>query len=338
IRLRPVVVHAQAAADVHVLEAGALLHEPGVDARGLVQGAFHDSNVGDLAAEMEVKELEAVLHAVGLQLFEALADLGDREAEFGAVPSGRLPAATASRRQLHAHADLGPDPNLARIFENQAELGVFLDDWDDAAAHLVGQHRHLDEFSVLEPITDDGGVVVGHRHDGEELRLGARLETELVGPAEIEHFLDNLPLLVHLDRVDAEILAFVGVRLNGRLKRAVNVREALSQEIAEANQDRQPDAAKLQMIDQLLQVDRAIGVLRRMNADVTVGTDRKEVLAPAIDLVVLGGVRNGPGISLSPRAGRSTGRTHARIINQITECTEAINPSASGRSRRPSPR
>ena len=86
--LRAVVVHAKTATDVDVFEAGAFLRQLGVDPGGLVQRALDDADVGDLTAEVEVEELEAVLHANGLELFEALPDLGDGQAELRAVPAG----------------------------------------------------------------------------------------------------------------------------------------------------------------------------------------------------------------------------------------------------------
>ena len=78
---------------------------------------------------------------------------------------------------------------------------------NDVAPDFLGQHRHLDELGVLEAVADDRRVVVRLGHDGQELRLGAGLEAEPVLAAEIEHFLDDLPLLVHLDRIDADVLA-----------------------------------------------------------------------------------------------------------------------------------
>jgi hypothetical protein len=223
--LRPVVVHAQAAAHVDELEAGAFLHQFRVDARRLVERALDDADVRDLAAEVEVQELEAVLHAVGLEFLQTLADLGDREAELRAVPARRLPAAAATRGQLHAHADLRPHADLLRVLENQAELRVLLDDRDDLAAHLERQHRHLDELGVLEAVADDRRVVGRHRHHGQQFRLRSGFEAEAVRPAEVEHLLDDLALLVHLDRVDAEVLALVLVLVDRRLKRAVDIAE-----------------------------------------------------------------------------------------------------------------
>ena len=180
IRLRAVVVDAEAAADVEVLEPGAFLHQLRVDARRFVERALDDADVRNLAAEMEVQELEAVLHAVRLQLVEPLPHLGDGQAELRAVAARRLPAAAAARRELDAHADVRPHADLARVLENQPELGVLLDDRDDAPAHLVGEHRHLDELGVLEAVADDRRLVGRHRDDGEQLRLRPGLEAEVV--------------------------------------------------------------------------------------------------------------------------------------------------------------
>ena len=61
--LRAVVVDAEAAADVEVLQPGAGAGELDVDAGGFVQGALDDADVRDLAAEVEVEQLQAVGHA-----------------------------------------------------------------------------------------------------------------------------------------------------------------------------------------------------------------------------------------------------------------------------------
>ena len=112
--LRAVVVDAEAAADVQILEPGARLHELGVDPGRLVQRPLDDPDVGDLAAEVEVQQLEAVLHAERAQLVETAQHFGHRQAELRAVAAGALPAPAAARRQLDAHPDLGPDADLLR--------------------------------------------------------------------------------------------------------------------------------------------------------------------------------------------------------------------------------
>ena len=140
--------------------------------------------------------------------------------------------------QLDAHADLRPDAELLRGLEDQPELGVLLDDRDDVAADLVRQHRRFDELGVLEAVADDRRVVVGERDDGQQLRLRAGLEAEVVRLAEVEDLLDDLALLVDLDRVDAAVAALVLVLRDGGLERGVDLAEAVLEDVGEA--DRAP--------------------------------------------------------------------------------------------------
>ena len=94
------------------------------------------------------------------------------------------------------------------------------------------------------------------------------LEAEPVFAAEVEDFLDDVALLVHLDRVDADVAPLVAVLVDRRLEGVVDVAEPVPQDVGEAEQHRQPDAAELQVIGELLQVDRARRILGRVGEDV----------------------------------------------------------------------
>ena len=244
IGLRAVVVDAEAAADVEVLETGSGLDELGIDARRLVEGALDDADVRNLAAEVEVQELEAVLHPEHLELLEPAQDLGDGQAELGPEAPRPLPATAAPSGELDAHPDLRPHADLFGVFQDQSKLGVFLDDRDDRAPDFLGEHGHLDELGVLEAVADDRRVVIGLRGHGQQLRLGTGLEAEAVFAAEIEHFLDDLALLVDLDRVDAHVAAFVLVLRDGRLEGVMDVADPVPEDVAEADEHRQLDAAQ----------------------------------------------------------------------------------------------
>ena len=87
------------------LQAGAEPVQLDVDAGRFGQRALDVADVGDLAAEVEVQQLQAVGHAARLQVLERLQHLGERQAELGAVAARRLPAAGAAGGQLDAHAD-----------------------------------------------------------------------------------------------------------------------------------------------------------------------------------------------------------------------------------------
>ncbi len=60
---------------------------------------------------------------------------------------------------------------------------------------------------------------------------------------------------------------------DGRLKGLVDVLQPVLEDVAESHERRQADAAQLQMVDQLLQIDRAVRLFRRVDFDVTVFAD-----------------------------------------------------------------
>src|SRR5207247_1879842 len=104
IGLRTVVIDAEAAADVHVLEAArAGPPQLRVEPRRFRYRGFDLANVSDLAAQMEVQQLEAIRHVPGAQFLEGAHYFRGGQAELRTVAPGRLPATGAAARQL------GPD-------------------------------------------------------------------------------------------------------------------------------------------------------------------------------------------------------------------------------------
>ncbi len=268
IGLRAVVIDSQAAADVEIFQPGALLVQLGVNANRFVQRTLDLTDVGDLAAQVKVEQLEAIFHSAGFELGQRSQDLADRQAEFRTVSARRLPAAAAAGGQLHAHAEHGANADLLGEFEDQFQLGVFFDDGNDLAADLVGQRRHFDELGIFETVADDRRVVVGHRHDGQQLRLAAGFQSESKRLAEAQHFFDHLALLVDLDRIDAAVAAVVFVLGDRAGEGVVDFAQAMLQNAGEANQDRQIDAPQLQAVDKLLQIQKPLRIASRMDQHV----------------------------------------------------------------------
>ena len=137
------------------------------------------------------------------QLLERAHHFGSGQAELGAIPAGGFPAARTAAGKLGPDTDRRAHAHALRILLDQRQLGVLLDHRNDLPPDLLGQHRHLDVFVVLESVADDRRVVIAQRHHGQQLRLGAGFHAELERLAELQNFFDHLPLLIHLDRVDA---------------------------------------------------------------------------------------------------------------------------------------
>ena len=62
---------------------------------------------------------------------------------------------------------------------------------------------------------------------------------------------------------------------DGALKCRVNVGEPLFDDVGEADEHREADAAELQPVDEFLEVDRLVGILRGMHLDMPGGLIEK---------------------------------------------------------------
>ena len=244
-----------------------------------------------------MEQLKAVVHAARLQFLEPAQNLADGEAELRAIASRRLPPAASAGGELDPHADDRPHAHLLRVLEYQVQLRVFLDDGDDVSADILRQHGHLDEFGVLEAVADNRGVVISERHNRQQLRLGSRLEPETVRPPELEDFLHNLALLIDLDGIDTNVSPRVFMLGDGALEGFIDFLQPVLQDVPKPDERRQTDAAELQIVDQLFEIDRAAGVLGRVNPDLSVLADREVSVAPSGNFVQLGGIVDGPGLA-----------------------------------------
>ena len=194
----------------------------------------------------------------------------------------------------------GPHADLLRVADDEIEFRVFFHHRDDVAAHFAGEHGEFDVLVVLEAVADDGRVVIGDGHDGQQFGFGAGFESEAVRPPEMEYLFDHLPLLIHLDRVDATVTALVIVFGDGALEGVSEFAEAMLEDIGEADQDRQVDAAQFEFFDQFPKIDRAGRILSGMHQDMAVVADREVALSPRGDIVQFGCIGRGPSLCRFP--------------------------------------
>ena len=83
--LRPVVVDGQTATDIKKLETSAKFMQLDVEAHRVLEGIFDGADRSDLAANMEVQQLEAVEHAEAAQSLHDLDQLVGGQSELGSV-------------------------------------------------------------------------------------------------------------------------------------------------------------------------------------------------------------------------------------------------------------
>jgi hypothetical protein len=174
----------------------------------LAQRRLYAPYLGDLTADVEVDELQAVLHIDFLQNVQSLQQFTRIEAELAGVAAALLPFACARRGELDADADVGPYTELLRHVGDDLQFVDLLHHEEDALAHLLRQQGQLYVALVLVAVADDERVVVHvGGNDGVELGLGTGFQSQVVFLAVADDFLHHRAHLIHLDGVDDEILA-----------------------------------------------------------------------------------------------------------------------------------
>src|SRR6478735_1184684 len=275
--LGAVVVDRETAAHVDVAHLAAELGQLHIDVRRFLHRVLDGDDARDLAADMEVQQLQAVEHVALGQAIDDLDHLRGGEPEFGAVARGICPTADALGRQLGANAEQRLDAELLGGSEYDVDLLQALEHDDDGLVELLRQERGLDVAGVLVPVADDQTADLLHGSEcDQKLWLGARLEAEVPLPAARDHFLHQVALLVDLDREHAAINARVLVLGDRFLKRFVDQLDAMTNDVGEANQQRQLEAARFQVLGQLEQVDRLA----------LLGAGRDLDVAPRVDVKV----------------------------------------------------
>src|SRR5690606_36156513 len=290
-RARAVVIDAESAAHVDVPDVDAHPPELDVEARDFGHREFDVADVGDLRAEVEVDHLEDVQLPRGLELVDHPHELGRVQPELAALARGLGPAAGARRGELDPDARDRVDVHLLGHAEDRRDLARLLDHDDDLVPELLAHEREADELLVLVAVADDQVVrPLRQREDRLELRLAADLEADAVRLAEGDDLLDDVALLIDLDRVDRGVPALV-VELADRGPEPLREPDdARAQDVREAKEQREPDALGLQVHRHLEEVQPAIRITGRVDGDVPLLVDAKVADPPAVDVVQLAGI------------------------------------------------
>ena len=261
---RAVVVDAQAAAYVDKLDVEAHVLELYVELRSLFQGVLDAAYFGYLAADVEVNELEAVGHFGSFEKIECVEQFAGVEAELAAVAAALFPLAAARAGQLDADADVGANLQPFRNVGDEFQFVHLLDHEEDAASHLLGQQRQFDVVFVLVAVADDERVLVGiDSQYSVEFGFRAGLQTDVEFLAVAHNLLDHRSHLVHLDGIDDKVLGRVAI-LVGRLFEAFrDFLDTVVENIGETQQNGCRYVAHLQLVHQLLQVDRSVTLAGR---------------------------------------------------------------------------
>ncbi len=176
------------------------------------------------------------------------------------------------------------------------QLAGRLDHEDAAVAELQRMQGEVDELLVLVAVADDvrpRGRACAQRD--EQLGLAAAFEAVVVVRAEVGDLLDDLPLLVDLDREHAAIAAAVVQAGDGAREGLVEQGDLRVEQVLDAQQHRHLQAALLHARDDVGNADAdALAVDGHTDCNGTVVPEVEVPGAPVPDAVKFGRICRGP--------------------------------------------
>ena len=292
-RVGAVVVHAQATANVDVVDRQAQRTQLAVVTDGFLETVLVVGQVGDLRAHVEVQQADALVQAGIAEALHHRDQLGSRQPELGLLTTGVGPFAGGQRRQAHAQADLRFYLELGGLVDHQGHFRLFLDDDEHVVAKLLAHQRQANELTVLVAVADDGTALRRQRQHSQQLGLGAGFKADgnvLRGDDVFHHRF----LLVDLDRVQRGVLALVLQARDIGIERTGQLAYAVLQNVGEAHQQGQRQAALAQFVNLLVQVDRrAVGPVGA-HFDAPGFIDGEITSAPMADAINTAAVGHGP--------------------------------------------
>ena len=289
-----VVVHPHAAASIDELDVEAHLMELLIELRRLAQGVLDAAYLGNLAADVEMNQFQAVHHILLLEEVKGFEQFARCQAELAGVTTTLFPLATATRSQLDTDTNVRTHLELLGHFSDEVQFVQFLNDEEDALTHFLGQQSQLDEALVLVAVAHHERVGVGiDGNDSMQFGLRACLQTEVELLAVVDHLFHNGTHLVHLDGINDEVLTLVTILFGCFLETTRHLLNAVVQYVGKAHQHGSRHIAQLELVDQFFQIDLHT-ILTRSYYNMPFLVDTKVGSAPTSNVVQLFRIFNTP--------------------------------------------
>ena len=262
--------------------------------RSLAERILDAANLRDLATDVEMNQLQTVLHSVLVDIVECREEFTAGKAKLAGIATAFLPFSTAGSSELDAYADVRTHIQVLGNLRNGVQFVEFLHHDEHALTHLLGKQSQFNVALVLIAVADDEGVAFHvHRQHGMELRLGTRFQSQVVLLSVADDFLHHRTNLIHLDRIDDEVLGRVAVFFRGILETSCRLLNTVVDDVGETNQHRGCYIAQREVVHHLFQVNFH-SVLPWSGNNVSFVVDVEIVHAPAANAIQLTGVFNAP--------------------------------------------
>ncbi|CCZ69498.1 uncharacterized protein BN759_01686 [Bacteroides sp. CAG:702] len=251
-----IVVHTQTASNVDKLYGESHPVELYIKLRSLTQCSLDTTYLSHLTSDMEMNQLQAILHFLFFDKIECLKQFTGSQPELAGISPTFFPFSTSRRSQLDTYTDIGTYIELLCHFGYEAKLVQLLHYQENALSHLLCQQSQFDVTLVFVSVTNNQriGVSIDGYH-GMQFGFRTCFQSQIELLAVADDFFYHGTHLVHLNGINDEVLCIVAIFLRCLSETIRNFFDTVIQNIRETHQHRCCDVPELQFIHQFFQVD-----------------------------------------------------------------------------------
>ena len=297
-RARTVIVDTETTSAVHEVHIVAHLVQLDVELCSLAQGRLYASYLGDLTADVEMNEPQAVVQTFLVEYLQGREQFAGGQTELAGVTSAVLPLARPARSQFDSYAQVWHDIEFLGGLGDDLQFVEFLHDDEYALAHLLCEQRQFDVALVLVSVADDERVALTLEcYDGMQLGFGTRLQSEIELAAVRDDLFHHRLHLVHLDRINDEVFRLVVILFGGDIEAVRRFFYSVVQNVRKSQQYGRCHIAQSELVHHVAQVYLRV-VLTWCDVDIAFFVDAEIRSSPSVDIVELLSVFNCPFLHL----------------------------------------
>ena len=251
----------------------------------LVEGGLDAAYLGNLRSDVEVNEVQAVVQPLLVERLQRLEQLRRSESELGGIAAALGPFSRPAGCQFDADAEVRLHIQLLRCPGNEVYFVELLHHDEDALAHLLRQQSQFDVALILVTVADDERVALAlYGDDCVQLGLRPGLQSQIELASVGDDFLHHRLHLIHLNRIDDEVLGLESVLLSCLLEAGRSLLDTVVKNVGETEQHRRRDITQGELVHDIAQVYLRV-VLTGRDIHVTLAVYAEVRCAPSRDVV-----------------------------------------------------
>ena len=280
-----VIVNTESSTTVNEVNIVAHLVKLHIELCRFAQSSLNAAYLGYLTSNMEMNQSQRVVKSFAVENLKSLKQFARSKTELRGIAAAFFPFAAARRSKFYPYSEIRLHVEFLCSTRNDVELVKFLNDNEDALAHLLSQQCKFYITLVFISVADDERVALAlHSDDGMQFRLRTSFQTEIELAPMRNNLLNDRLHLVYFNRIDDEVFCLVVVFLSSLLKARSRFLDTTVENVRKPEQHWWRNIAQRQFVHNFAKVYSRLS-FTRCNNDISFAVNIKIGHPPTIEVV-----------------------------------------------------